>query len=492
MNKRYLFLLFYLLLSFSIKSQQDHLSFADKNQLSISLINGINNTQSSLLTGEDYIKDSWETVNVFRLGYRYQHSKKFYLSAGIGYGFQSVSYLYEQSGAEPKWDDRHDVGYFSFLRFDLLAAYNIYTHKRSMFNIFGGAGWNRFNEKYVSLGVSYGGLGHYSSFTGRSENNFLGFLMLGAEYARITKKKNELSFRVFYQHGFNSFHQIQFTHNDYQVFTTGTLSSLLRGFNFSVDYTFTRDKNRQRMYELLNTDSLSIKEAKAKYDKERRYVAPDSRYIVLGSGAAFTGSQVNRSDKNSASGYNTRSTPIKIGYEHGWRNNFFFEGAYRRFELFNGIQFTDNGLSVGGFGVNAFPAHFVQIGMGYRVQTPNSFIHLINLHAGIGIGFTLRRNGIDSFGSGVYSNGNYTFNYSFENELTGNIMPVVYAGLSRDFRLTQRLGLQLGYRYQIGVNNIYNTTITMSSTVNPSPKTIVAKINGTASIFEVGLKYRIK
>ncbi len=70
-------------------------------------------------------------------------------------------------------------------------------------------------------------------------------------------------------------------------------------------------------------------------------------------------------------------------------------------------------------------------------------------------------------------------------------MPVVYTGVSKDIRITEKLLLSLAYRYQFGFNAVYQTNYEVIIN-DAQPKSVVGKMDGTASLVSLGLKYRIK
>jgi hypothetical protein len=333
-------------------------------------------------------------------------------------------------------------------------------------------------------------LGHQSSFDIETEDRFLALGQLGLEYARINKKQNEFSFRVFYQHGFQSFHKGEFTHNDNQVFSTGILSSPLRGLNFSFNYTFTRAQRMQRMVELSESLSVNRKVAKKEFKKEKRFIDPSSRFLTFGAGLAFSGTHFKNADPV-FSRQKFGSVALNLSYEHGWKNNLFFEGRYNRI-AFSSAQSIRTDIGEIGMWSTGFTGHFLSAGMGYRIQNPQTNFQFFNVHAGLGIGFTLQDKGSMGYGSGGISSGDYNFDYTYASELTGKVMPVLYLGISKDIRITNRLALNLAYNRQLGLTSVYQTTFNYSSTTVPALKTAQGKIRGTANSFQVGLKYRIK
>lgn len=471
-------------------AQESAKNSRDKSQFSIGLINGVNTTKASTMSGVDHIRDSWDLLHALRFAYRYQLSPKFYAEAGFGFGGQSIAYGYEQNGAKPGVFDRHSLRYFSFARFDVLAAYNLFSFSNKRVNLIGGFGANRFSHIAYGTGVSYGGLGHQSSFDIQTKDRFLGLLQLGLEFAHTNKKQNEFGFRIFYQHGFNSFHDGQFTHNDNQVFSTGILSSPLRGLNFSVNYTFTRAKRMQRMFELSESMGMNRKQAKNEFKKEKRYIEPKSRYLTLCTGLAFSGTHFNRTEKV-LSTQKFATIALNVSYEHGWKNNLFFEGKYNRLSISSGeLMKTELGnYSTAG---NAFVGHFLSAGMGYRIQNPKTNFQFFNVHAGLGVGFTLQNKGINQYGSGSLSYDEQNFSFNYVNEQTAKVMPILYFGISKDIRLTDRLALNFAYTRQHGLRSVYNSTFNYWSTTSPEIKTTQGRIRGSANLFQFGLKYRIK
>jgi hypothetical protein len=86
----------------------------------------------------------------------------------------------------------------------------------------------------------------------------------------------------------------------------------------------------------------------------------------------------------------------------------------------------------------------------------------------------------------------YSYNYTYASEIRGNLMPIIYGGISKDIRVTERFQINLGYRHQLGFNNVYVSDYLFQDATMTEPKAIQSKIDGTAFMLQLGFKYRIK
>jgi hypothetical protein len=67
----------------------------------------------------------------------------------------------------------------------------------------------------------------------------------------------------------------------------------------------------------------------------------------------------------------------------------------------------------------------------------------------------------------------------------------VYLGASKDFRLANRVYLNLGYRHYFGFNTIINTTIQYTDLLTQQSSVIQARVKGGGSDIVLGLKVKL-
>jgi hypothetical protein len=67
----------------------------------------------------------------------------------------------------------------------------------------------------------------------------------------------------------------------------------------------------------------------------------------------------------------------------------------------------------------------------------------------------------------------------------------VYLGASKDFRLANRVYLNLGYRRYFGFNTIINSTIQHMDLLTQQSSVIQAKVKGGGSDIVLGLKFKL-
>ena len=239
---------------------------------------------------------------------------------------------------------------------------------------------------------------------------------------------------------------------------------------------------------------MDRKSARKQHKFKKRAIDPESRFVSLGFGGGASINKLNpKNDPFYYPGFGSFS--VRISYEHGWKSNLFFEADYYVFELIEsvGIRSDQGEVSFNSAWGGAFSAgNFLSAGLNYKIQRKATNFQFFTVHAGLGLGAQFYPKGDFGGGSGgSVVNDQELYSYTSSSEVTGNMMPILYTGISKDIRITQKLFFSLAYRYQFGFNTVYRTDYLVS--VNSAPATsVVGRIDGTAALFTFGLKYRIK
>jgi len=460
-----------------------------KSQFSFGLLTGFNKTHFTPNLDGEPIESSLGYNSLIRFAYRYRLDDKLYAEAGFNIGFQnerSNPPLAEYQGFR---NSLVNGFYFNFARLDLLAAYEVYGFKNNSINALGGLGVNSFGASYTgSVSSSESG---YFELNYDIKNEFTYFTNFGIEFTSTNKRQDELSFRLLYNFGFSSYVDGNYILSNNGIYSDGSFKSMLRGFNFGFNYTFTGIKKSKRLLALMSDYDWSKKEAKRKHKFEKRAIDPKSQFVYVGFGF---GANTNRfSPKNDPfSSPNFLSFSTRLSYEHGWKNNIFFEADYTGFSFWEGAMIKHNSTSSSAWGGDAFYGHFLTAGLQYKIQNPKTNFQFFNVHGGIGLGAHFSPKGLVGSGSGGGNSDSYTYNYNSISDVRGNLMPVIYGGISKDVRITEHLSINFMYKHQLGFINVYSTTYEYSGNNSPTPQTINAKIDGTAFLIQMGFKYRIK
>jgi hypothetical protein len=493
MKHSILALTFSLALSFVVSAQENKAPFSTKSQFSIALLHGLGHTRYQQAFGELSNLDRLNGTHVLMFKYRYRFSEKMYAEAGWGFG----------AHVENMRPPQYDLSGLSFwyyhpfmhARVELAGSYELFQHQKSALNAKLGVGYNRFAAMGL-MSSSSSGNGTASEMTIIARDKRLPFISIGLEYVIPTKRKDEFSFYLGYQHAFRSFYDASYNMSEnFMTTSAGSLSSNLRALQLAISYTFTRFKKNEQLLRSIEGSENNIKTAKKKMRFERRAIDPQSQYVFLGLGMGVNAIRFNPNN-NPFRSPNFSSLATRVSYEHGWKNNIFFEADYAGFSFWEGARMNYTPEMSGAWGGDAFYGHFLSAGVQYKIQNPKTNFQFFNIHGGIGLGAHFRTRGTDGWGGGngtiSSSNYNYSYNYISSSDVKGNLMPILYGGISKDIRITERFLLNLTYRHQLGLNNVYATKYIFSDSNNPVPKELYSRIDGTAFFLQMGFKYRIK
>lgn len=493
MNNRGLLFLAIFLASTGVYAQEISLLPRTKSQFSIEFLNGFGHRRYTQELGQLSNLDKINSTNLLMFKYRYRFSEKFYAEAGWGFGAQIENRqppIYDFSGF-----DLWNYDFFPLARVSFSAAYQVYANQRnSSINAKFGFGWNRFPS--IGSGSGYTTQDEYFYSRIDVEGQRLPFVTFGFEYVIPSKRKDEFSFYLGYQYASKSYFIGTYTYEQSSVLAArGTHSANMSALQFGIGYTFTRAKKQERMSQEMARNNGDKKEARAKTRFERRAIDPQSQYITLGIGFGVNAVKF-RPKNNPFSSPGFGSFVWNGTYERGFKSNLFFDVNYYGFLFWQGAEVKLSPYSSSAWGGNAFTGHFLTAGGQYKIQNRKTNFQFFNIHAGIGLGAHFRPKGDGGLGSGggTMSTGDepYSYNYTSVTEVRGNLMPVIYGGISKDIRITERFLLNLTYRHQLGLNNVYATKYVFSDSNNPMPRELNSRIDGTAFFFQFGLKYRIK
>lgn len=479
-----------ILLIISVKSSLFSQSIAPishpKVQFSMGLLNGIGQSKFTPLIGDIQNFKYINSTNILMFRSSYWFSKKFYAEIGWGFGV-NIENPRAPIFENDLWN-LFSYHVFPQARIEFSSAYELAQIKNNSLYLKIGSGWNRFLSQSSSSSASADNFWLSSEYTVESKR--LPFLSVGLEYAVSTKRLDELKFYVGYQYASRSFYDGSFSFQDAtpSTYSSGSLSSNLSAIQLGLSYSFTRVKKMQQINILQEQQSLKSKEARKKNRFNRREIDPKSKWITLGSGFGV--------NHNKFRPKNDPFIPMNFGsflwrgaFEMGYRNNLFFEGDYYGFSFWQGQGFRLEGGGSSGSRSLLFASHFLSAGAQYKIQNKTTNFQFFNIHAGIGLGAHFSPNGMESWGS--YSDGQ-NIQYTYTSKIKNRFMPIIYGGISKDFRVTERLALNVNYKHQLGFVKIVETDYLFQDNTLSEPKSVLSKIDGSAFFVQFGLKYQLR
>lgn len=479
-----------LLMSLSeIHAQDETKTGFQKNQFSLGIIAGVNRARFQVNDNGEAIEDPYGFNYAMRFAYRHRFNNKLYVEGGLSFNLQNekINPPNEEFGNSLKGVFRG--AFFPNARLDFLGGYELLANSKTGLNLIGGLGITRFaNYSLVSQFITQS-----TDFevTYEIKSKIIPFVNLGAEFTLKNKRHDEFGFRILYHHGFSSYYD-----GTYQLwknfeYSEGTLASLLRGVNIGFNYTFTRSSKNSSLSNIMQTDDISRKAAKKQLKFEKRAIDPKSQYVSVGIGLGII-QNLFKTEAASMSPRRSLTLMFNASYEHGWKNNLFFEADYKFLNFRHGFRVHYNSNSFGEWGGDAFASHFLNVGIQYKLQNRQTNFQFFNVHAGIGLGYQFRPKGEQIYEGAGFMTNDFMFNYNSTSRVRGNAMPVIYTGFSKDFRITEQFLLNLTYRHQFGFNNIYVTDYYYTSSDSLGIQSANSKINGSAFFLQFGCKYRIK
>ena len=182
----------------------------------------------------------------------------------------------------------------------------------------------------------------------------------------------------------------------------------------------------------------------------------------------------------------------QIAYEKGLGNNLYMEaslflGRVWNTEKYNAMPYSSMGSSM---------SSALQMGLGamYRWTLPSNYT-ILNFHAGLTSGLFFDKVGnawsSSSQWGGEMNNTPFEFSTQVSGTVVSKYIGAVYLGASKDFRLANRVYLNLGYRHYFGFNTIINTTIQHTDLLTQQSSVIQAKVKGGGSDIVLGLKFKL-
>lgn len=218
---------------------------------------------------------------------------------------------------------------------------------------------------------------------------------------------------------------------------------------------------------------------------EKRYIAPNSIFVELGSGL-FYGRSFSQTEGFSNRGARASWMPF-VKLELGLKKNFFAELELTTQRYYPNIRYGNFG-SAGG---QPYRAAKFSFGVGYRLIKSATNYNFGSLSFGASISYQ-NEIGITGSGGGSQGYGEGYFEESGYSAGVNKIFPTFYIGFDKDVQLTKNLYLSIGYRYDHG----YITVHEMIGTYRTEPVgnflPYYGKTNGSAHSYTAGIKYKFE
>lgn len=460
-----------------------------KSFFSVGLLNNLSQTHYDTDLGTIDQSKRFALGQLLQFKYRYNFNPKFYAEASWGFGTQVEN---RTSVVRPSEGFKfYNYNVFWHSRIEMSCAYILAQHGKNRLNAKLGLGWNKFASWYLeSSSVDWQGDKYHMTMITREKR--LPFATLGLEYCVPTKRFDEVSFYLGYQQGFISYVRGDFNYiQGGSEAIRGSIHNSLSALQIGITYSFTRIKKVQHIEAISRAQNIERRSAKKINRTERRIIDPKSQFISAGFGFGI-GNNKFRPKNSPLKSPTFPSFMTRFAYEWGYKNNLFFDVDYFGFQFWQGEKIFIPYVGNSTFASDAFYGHFLNFGAQYKIQNRRTNFQFFNIHAGVGLGAHFLPKDDFSGGSGSGIVGDYSYEHEHTSEVRGNLMPIIYGGISKDIRISEKLLLNFTYRHQLGFVNVYNSEYTFLDSNDSQPRTINSKINGSAFFLQMGFKYRLR
>lgn len=463
-----------------------------KNFFTYGLTVGANRPQTAILSGDQKFPEQILPSAGLNFLYTRMVHPKVPLNFTAGFGLMGVKLSAPANGAFIG-DQLSPFSWGTFtltnLRLEVGSGYEFFQKNRSTYSILGGIGIRKMsNGSYGSTSYEPQGLLYRVEF--ETSKPSVPFVSLGAQWAHQLKNTNLLSVKLSYDHSFKNIYDGTYTL--YNQTSSGTYYNQGRFLNLQIGYTLNGQNKAARLALLQQEQQLDRKAAKKAYRKEKRYIDPHSTFLRTSGGIYLSRTHITDDPNNVMKSGSIESFMPQIAYEKGLGNNLYMEaslflGRVWNTEKYNAMPYSSMGSSM---------SSSLQLGFGamYRWTLPSNYT-ILNFHAGLTSGLFFDKVG-NSWSSTGESGGEINnIPFQFYTQVSGTVVSkyvgAVYLGASKDFRLANRVYLNLGYRRYFGFNTLINSTIQHTDLLTQQSSVIQAKVKGGGSDIVLGLKFKL-
>lgn len=215
------------------------------------------------------------------------------------------------------------------------------------------------------------------------------------------------------------------------------------------------------------------------------------QYLLISSGLMFSKSKVIDQNNLIETKY-VGSFTVKAAFQKQLRRNLYWEANLSYNDYSIGYKLNDNNPIFLGAATQAFRSLEGSYSLKYTIQTKNNK-DILNLHVGLIIGYAFSSKG--PIGKVGYSNN--LDGKNIINELNGETsQPSLLIignsiGISRDFRITNKLDIGLNFNYNFGYNKLMQIDIEYTTTNSADINTAKSILNGTSWQSVIYFRYRL-
>lgn len=466
-------------ISFSNFSQKDSSDIFNKkphNSFSIRQIVGYTDSKIVNSSGTDQPNYLVSIQPVFETSYLFNFTPSFGLGLRAGVG----SNIYLQKNSFIRYATPR--GLFDF---SINPEYRIPV--RSNFLNFSMG----FGVRFSGQSTNIYGISIDNSYTSQTtlyfSNSIIPFTRVRIAYDIVLKSKDHISFNLGLNYLFKNEYKGEFSINNNNELSTGTINPRKANLSVGIGYTFSLEKRYAYINNAIDNDGISRRTARKELKTMRRYLNPKST-LISGYGGFFMNISKAEDKGNVFGDYTSPSWISGFNIEQGWKKNYYLQAGFHMSEYW--LWTHDEKYSNGAAGGPVFIAYSLNLGMMKRINVAKNR-NLIDVSAGMIISVQGNKKGKTPFsgGGGVADSTNtILLQYYSSEEIRRNIFPTFYVGLSKDFQLTQHLSFTMNYRYQIGLLKVIVSELSYTES-SSEVKNATIKINGEAHSVTFGLKY---
>ncbi|MEY5002045.1 MAG: hypothetical protein RLZZ211_2081 [Bacteroidota bacterium] len=480
-----LFLLCFLLSESTVAQTSKHL-------FTYGLTVGANRPQTEILFGDQKFAEPILPATGFNFQYTRMVHPKVPLNFTAGFGLMGVKLSAPANGAF--MGDRMSPfswGTFTLtnLRLEVGSGYELFQKNRSTYSVLGGIGIRKMsNGSYGSMSSEPQGELYRVEF--ETSKPSVPFVSLGAQWAYQLKNTHLLSVKLSYDHAFKNIYDG--TYMLYNQTSNGTYNNQGRFLNVQIGYTLNGQNKMERLALLQQEQQLDRKAAKKLYRKEKRYIDPHSTFLRTSGGVYLSRTCITNDPNNVMKSGSVPDFMPQLAFEKGIGNNIYLEASISS----GRVWFTEKYTAMPFSSMATSTSNHLQLGLGamYRWTLPSNYT-ILNFHAGLSTGLLFDKVGnvwsSSSQWGGEMNNTPFEFSTQVSGTVVSKYMGAVYLGASKDFRLANRVYLNLGYRHYFGFNTIISSTIQHTDLFTQQSSVIQAKVKGGGSDIVLGLKVKL-
>ncbi|MEN9698900.1 MAG: hypothetical protein RLZZ301_98 [Bacteroidota bacterium] len=454
---------------------------------------GLNRNQTEIVTGDQQFQELVLPTPGFNFQYTQMLTPKVPFNASAGFGILGVKTV---AAAHDAFMGDEDSPLFwttmtvPYLRLELGSGYEVFRNNRSSYRVLGGIGIRKMSNGHYGM-TSAEPVGILYKVDFESTKKSVPYLSLGAQWTYQLKNNNFLSAKLSYDYSFGNVYSG--TYELYNQTSTGTFSNQGRFLALQLGYTINGQKRTERLAHLQQEQQLDRKAAKKLYRKERRYIDPHSMFIRFSGGAYLSRTTILSDPDKVMKSASCEGFMPQIAFEKGLGHNFYLEAS-----AFSGLVWlTEKYVAMPFSSSSGSNARNLQLAVGglYRWTLPNNYT-ILNFHAGLSSGVYL--DALNSMGSmsngthtGMINNVPFSFTTQSSFYVTSRYFGALYLGASKDFRLANRVYLNLSYRHYFGINKVIVSNLTYTDNLTNKTSQVQSAVRGDGGEILIGLKVKL-